>query len=144
MISDHILTNYFFHFNIVLHRNLGLFPSISLTKIVYVFLVSLANYMPISSFALRFDQRQVFKRVRFMTNLINFVLHTIRWPVPVAARSKAARLLRSWLRMPPGAWMFVCCVCCVLSGGGLCDKLITRPEESYRLWRVVAFNQETS
>jgi hypothetical protein len=28
-------------------------------------------------------------------------------------------------------------VCCVLSGRGLCDELITRPEESYRLWRVV-------
>ena len=25
----------------------------------------------------------------------------------------------------------------VLSGGGLCDELITRPEESYRLWCVV-------
>jgi len=24
-----------------------------------------------------------------------------------------------------------------LSGRGLCDGLITRPEESYRLWRVV-------
>ena len=29
--------------------------------------------------------------------------------------------------------MFVCCECCVLSGRGLCDQLITRPEESYRL-----------
>jgi len=33
--------------------------------------------------------------------------------------------------------MFVGCECCVLSGTGLCDGLITRPEESYRLWRVV-------
>jgi len=33
--------------------------------------------------------------------------------------------------------MFVCCECCVLSGRGLCDKLITRPEESYRPWCVV-------
>jgi len=33
--------------------------------------------------------------------------------------------------------MFVCCECFVLSGGGLCDELITRPEESYRLWCVV-------
>jgi len=39
--------------------------------------------------------------------------------------------------------MDVCCECCVLSGRGLCDGLITRPEESYRLWRVVC-NQETS
>ena len=31
----------------------------------------------------------------------------------------------------------VCCECCVLSGRGLCDELITRLEESYRLWCVV-------
>jgi len=30
--------------------------------------------------------------------------------------------------------MDVCCECCVLSGRGLCDELITRPEESFRLW----------
>jgi hypothetical protein len=40
--------------------------------------------------------------------------------------------------------MFVCCACCVLSGRGLCDGLITRPEESYRLWRVVVCDQEAS
>jgi len=33
--------------------------------------------------------------------------------------------------------MSVCCECCVLSGRGLCDELITRPEESYQLWYVV-------
>jgi len=33
--------------------------------------------------------------------------------------------------------MFVYCDCCVLPGRGLCDELITRPEESYRLWCVV-------
>ena len=33
--------------------------------------------------------------------------------------------------------MFVCCECCVLSGRGLCDRLIARPEESYRLWCIV-------
>jgi len=30
----------------------------------------------------------------------------------------------------------------VLSGGGLCDELITRPEESYRLWCVVVCDLE--
>jgi hypothetical protein len=38
--------------------------------------------------------------------------------------------------------MFVCCECCVLPGRGLCDGLITRPEESYRMWRVVVCDQE--
>jgi len=46
--------------------------------------------------------------------------------------------------MPHGAWMFFCCECCVLSGRGLCDVLITRPEESYQLWRVVVCDQEIS
>jgi len=40
--------------------------------------------------------------------------------------------------------MFVCCECCVLPGRGLCDGLIIRSEESYRLWRVVVCDQETS
>ena len=40
--------------------------------------------------------------------------------------------------------MFVCCECCVLSGRGLCDGLITRPEESHRLWRVVGCDLETT
>ena len=32
----------------------------------------------------------------------------------------------------------------MLSGRGLCDELITRPEESYRLWCVVVYDLETS
>ena len=56
----------------------------------------------------------------------------------------AARLLRSWVRIPPGAWIFVCCECRVLSGRGLCDELITLPEESYRLCCVVVCDLETS
>jgi hypothetical protein len=30
--------------------------------------------------------------------------------------------------------MSVSCECCVLSGRGLCVGMITRPEESYRVW----------
>jgi hypothetical protein len=40
--------------------------------------------------------------------------------------------------------MFFCCVYCVLSGRGLCDELIARPERSYRLWCVVVCDHETS
>jgi len=40
--------------------------------------------------------------------------------------------------------MSVCCECCVLSGRGLCDGLITRAEESYWLWCVVVCDLETS
>ena len=42
--------------------------------------------------------------------------------------------------------MSLCCECCALSGRGLCDELITRPEESYRLWCAVvcALEKQTS
>ena len=67
-----------------------------------------------------------------------------RWPRGLWRKSAAARLLGLWVRIPPGAWTFVCCECCVLSGRGLCDELTTRPEESYRLWCVVVCDLETS
>jgi len=60
-----------------------------------------------------------------------------QWPRGPKRTSAAARLLRLWFRIPPEAWMSVSYECCVLSGRGLCDGLITRPEESYRLWCVV-------
>jgi len=63
--------------------------------------------------------------------------------ISAGERSVAARLLRSWVCIPPVAWIFVCCECRVLSGRALCDELITRPEESYRLWCVVC-DLETS
>jgi len=65
-----------------------------------------------------------------------------QWPRILRRRSAAARLLRMWVRIPPGAWMFVCCGCRVLSGRGLCDELITRPEESYRLCCVFVCDLE--
>jgi hypothetical protein len=65
-------------------------------------------------------------------------------PVRVAARSAATRLLRLWVRISPGTWMCVCCECCVLLGRGLCDELITRPEEFYRMCCVVVCDLETS
>ena len=50
--------------------------------------------------------------------------------------SSAARLLGLRVRIPPWAWMSVCCESCVLSSRGLCVGLITRPEQSYRVWCV--------
>jgi len=43
-----------------------------------------------------------------------------------------------------GTWMFVYCECCVLSDRSLCGELITRPEESYRMWCAVVCDLETS
>ena len=69
-------------------------------------------------------------------------------PVSVAVQSKAWVCGRSPAEIvgsnSAGAWMFVWCECCVLSGRGLCDELITRPGESYRLWCVVVCDLEAS
>jgi hypothetical protein len=65
---------------------------------------------------------------------------TVQFLVPMAARSKAwvcgrlpAEIVGS---NPTGGHGCLPCNCCLLSGRGLCDGLITRPEESYRLWCV--------
>jgi hypothetical protein len=69
-------------------------------------------------------------------------------PVPVAARSKAYVCDRSPAVIvssnPTGGMDMSGCECCVFSGRGLCDELITRPGKSYRLWCVVVCDLETS
>ena len=47
-----------------------------------------------------------------------------RWLRSLRRRYVATRLLRLWVRIPPGggAWKFVCCECCVLRGRGLCTS----------------------
>jgi len=86
-----------------------------------------------------FENVAGFKYLRTLTNESRS-----QWLRSLRRRSSAARLLRLWVRIPLGAWMSVCCECYVLSGRGLCDGLITRPEESYRLWCVVVCDLETS
>jgi hypothetical protein len=65
---------------------------------------------------------------------IIFLCHRSQWPRGLRRGSAAFRLVGLRVRIPPGARMCVCCECCVLSGRGLCVALITRPEESYRVW----------
>ena len=66
------------------------------------------------------------------------------WPGSLRRTSAVTSLLKLWVRILPGTWMFVCCECCVLSGRGLCNELITHPEESCQLWCVVVCDLETS
>jgi hypothetical protein len=48
------------------------------------------------------------------THHFNYFVQS-QWPRVLRRRSTAARLLRSWVRIPPGTWMFVSCVClCVV------------------------------
>ena len=54
----------------------------------------------------------------------------------MAARSKAwvyGRSLAGIVGSNPAGGVDVCVECCVLSGRGLCNELITRPEKSYQL-----------
>ena len=86
---------------------------------------------------------------RFANVLLTYSVHVksvmrwSQWPRGLRRRSTAARLLTLWVRIPPGAWMSVCCEWCVLSGRGLCNEL-THPEESYRMWCIVVCYLETS
>ena len=90
---------------------------------------------------LRVSPLQFMLQISEVFNLIFLALLTrfcwSQWPRGLRCGSAAARLLRLWVRIPPGPRMFVCCDCCVLSGRGLCDRLITHPEESYRLLCVI-------
>jgi hypothetical protein len=91
---------------------------------------------------------------RILVNLTTGTWHPeirySKWqaPLPVPARSglrsAAAHMLRLWVRIPLGSWMFVWCECCVLSGRSLCGKLTTHPEEAYLLWCVVVCDLECS
>jgi len=55
-------------------------------------------------------------------------LNTRQWPRGLWDRSAEIVVWN------PTGGMDVCSECCVLSSRGICDELITRPEESYRLW----------
>jgi len=66
-------------------------------------------------------------------------------PVPVVARSKTwvcGRSPAEILGSNATRDMDVCDGCCVLACRGLCDELITRPEESFRLRCVVVCDLE--
>ena len=77
-------------------------------------------------------------------NKLFYFLTLYRILILAGERPQAAHMLKSWVRIPPAAWIFVCFECRVLSGRGLCNELITRPEESYRLCCVVVCDLETS
>jgi hypothetical protein len=59
--------------------------------------------------------RPVFKNVPSVTTAASTSLpterHRSQWPRDLWRRSGAARLLRMWVRIPPGPWTFVCCEC---------------------------------
>jgi len=42
-------------------------------------------------------------------NSNNTIIRRSQWPCSLRRMSTAARLLRSWVQIPPRAWQFVCC-----------------------------------
>ena len=75
---------------------------------------------------------------------VTFPLSRSRWLRGLRRRSAAAPLLISRVRIPLREQIFVSCVRRVLSFSGLCDKLTTGSEESYRVLCVVLCDLETS
>jgi hypothetical protein len=129
-------------------KNFSPFHLISLFFLYSTLLFSHFSYQPVIHFTSLFPSTnhspaQITVRSVFFLRIYSLPVRS-HWPRGLRHRSAAVRLLRLWVRFPPGAWMSVCCECCVLSGRGLCDELITLPEESYRLWYVVVCDLETS
>jgi hypothetical protein len=100
--------------------------TIGITCAVFCFhraLISFASSRHFSSFS--FTQIIIiiiiiiYSCVRRSTYLILFYQCTLKrrsqWPRGLRRRSTAARLLRSQVRIPRRAWMFVCCESCVVS-----------------------------
>jgi hypothetical protein len=81
------------------------------------------------------DTPQRHSRITLQITTIKIHARRSQWPRGLWIRSAVAR---------PTRGMGVCYECCVLSGRGLCFGLITRPEESYRMWCVVVCDLETS
>jgi hypothetical protein len=66
------------------------------------------------------------------------------WPSVLRRGSTTDRLLGLRIRIPPGILISVSSEYCVLSGRGLCDGPILRPEGFYRLWCVIVCDLLTS
>ena len=75
-------------------------------------------------------------------NTLIYVVNTLFGLIPVVAPFKSRVCDCSHAEIvysnPTGAWISVFCEFYVLSGRGLCDGPIPRPDESYRVYACVA------
>jgi len=73
----------------------------------------------------------------------NSILCRSEWPRGLRRRSAAARLLRLWVRIPSGAWVFICCECWVLSEASATTwSLVQRTVVRRCLWSRNLVNDE--
>ena len=75
-------------------------------------------------------------KLKLLMSLKHIVYSLSQWPRGLRRGPADACLLGLCVRLPPGSWMFVSCVCCVFSGRSLCIGLVTRPEESCWVWYI--------
>jgi hypothetical protein len=54
------------------------------------------------------------------------IVRRSQWPRGLRRRSAVARLLRLWVRISPGTWMSVCCVCCQVEVSATSWSLVQR------------------
>jgi hypothetical protein len=117
---------------------MGLQSPIRLKKTYFV-----SNQNCASPTARLWPRRPVRPEIMLIFTTAKRLLCRSRWPLGLRRRSAAAWLLRLWVRIPLRAWIFVSWLYAVLScvGRGLCDWLITCPEESYVLLCVINKSQ---
>ena len=114
----------------LLHRAVGS-TSPDVSKVLRKNLGSGSNYVPSEK-----AQPAILRNLQLGFRNDYILPRRSQWPRGLRRGSAAARLLGMLIRIPPGAWMSVSCDCCVFSGTGLCDDLITRPGESFWVWCV--------
>jgi hypothetical protein len=88
-----------------------------------LFIIFLSSYLPI--FNVNFTC--------FIRYNLCIPIDQIQCPLGLRRGPMAAQLLELHFRIPPWHGLCISCECCVLSGRGLCEGLITRPEEIYRV-----------
>jgi hypothetical protein len=105
----------------VLYYIMGLEMRVSL-KVVHsngTFIVSLS--VPIFLKKRPFTRFSLTKTFQLILTTHMTMRRRSQWARGLRRSYAAARLLRSWVRISPGAWKFVCCGCCVLSGRSFCE-----------------------
>ena len=112
--------------------------SISKTFFLILYILRLKSSMPFGTMML-LPSVVIFSIASKISGRITMCIsYTCRpqWPRCLRLRTAATRLLELWVRIPSGYGCLPFCDCCVLSVRGLRVELMTRPEESNRVWCV--------
>jgi hypothetical protein len=112
--------------------------------IVFFHLYSRNCKAKVKYFVLQFEVNIAHCGSSSVLSVLYILKRRFQWPRGVRSRSAATRLLRLWVRIPTESWMSVVRVVCCQSDRGLSEGLINPAVWSYRLWRVVVCDLETT